>query len=55
MNLNQVLEDRDAAVLLQCTIVRWLSLLNCLQSVKNSLTSLEEIFDEKGLNKKKKK
>jgi hypothetical protein len=53
MNLNQELEDRKALVLLQCTIVRWLSLLNCLQSVYKSLPVLEEIFDEKNLNKKR--
>ncbi len=51
--MNQDLEDRNAAVLLQCTIVRWLSLLNCLESVNKSLTFLHEIFEEKNLNKKR--
>ncbi len=53
MNLNQELEDRNALVLLQCTIVRWLSLLNCLQSVYKSLAVLDEIFEDKNLNKKR--
>ncbi|CAF4528218.1 unnamed protein product [Rotaria socialis] len=53
INLNQDLEDRNALVLLQCTIVRWLSLLNCLESVNKSLITLGEIFEEKNLNKGK--
>ena len=53
MSLNQDLEDRDAAVLVQSTIVRWLSLYNCLESVKKSITPLGEIFDEKHLDKKR--
>ncbi|CAF3864731.1 unnamed protein product [Rotaria sp. Silwood1] len=52
MNLNQDLEDRNSFVLLQCTIVRWLSLMNCLESVNKSLVSLDEIFEKK-LNKTK--
>ncbi|CAF4987522.1 unnamed protein product [Rotaria magnacalcarata] len=53
INLNQDLEDRNALVFLQCTIVRWLSLLNCLESVNKSLITLGEIFEEKNLNKAK--
>ncbi|CAM4750578.1 unnamed protein product [Rotaria magnacalcarata] len=53
INLNQDLEDRNALVLFQCTIVRWLSLLNCLESVNKSLITLGEIFEEKNLNKAK--
>jgi hypothetical protein len=53
VNLNQELEDRDAAILVQSTIVRWLSLYNCLKSVRKSLTPLAEIFDEKQLDKKR--
>ncbi|CAF3915154.1 unnamed protein product [Rotaria sp. Silwood1] len=53
MNLNQDLEDRNSFVLLQCTVVRWLSLMNCLESVNKSLVPLEEIFEEKKLNKTK--
>ena len=51
MNLNQGLEDRNSFVLLQCTIVQWLSLLNCLESINKSLTTLDEIFEEKKLNR----
>ncbi len=53
VNLNQELEERNAAVLIQSTIVRWLSLYNCLQSVRKSLNPLNEIFDEKQLDKKR--
>ncbi|CAF3158582.1 unnamed protein product [Rotaria socialis] len=47
VNLNQELEDRDARVLIQSTIVRWLSLYYCLESVRQFLNLLSEIFDEK--------
>jgi hypothetical protein len=33
--------------------VHWLSLYNCLLSVRKSLSSLTEIFDEKQLDKKR--
>lgn len=51
--MNQELEERNAAVLIQSTLVRWLSLYNCLHSVKKSLNTLTEIFDEKQLDKKR--
>ena len=53
MNLNQELEDRNAVVVIQSTVVRWLSLYNCLQSVRKALTLLTEIFDEKRMDKKR--
>ncbi|CAF1110190.1 unnamed protein product [Adineta ricciae] len=53
VNLNQDLEEKNTAILIQSTIVRWLSLYNCLKSVRGSLTALTEIFDEKHLEKKR--
>lgn len=47
------MEDKGASILIQSTIVRWLSLYNCLKSVRRSLTSLTEIFDEKHSDKKR--
>jgi hypothetical protein len=53
VNLNQELEERNAVVVIQSTVVRWLSLYNCLQSVRKALNPLTEIFDEKRMDKKR--
>ena len=52
VNLNQELQDQDVAVVIQSTVVRWLSLYNCLQSVRKALNPLTEIFNEKHMDKK---
>ncbi|CAF1154087.1 unnamed protein product [Rotaria sordida] len=53
ININQVLEDKSSPRLLQCTIIRWLSLSNCLEALLKSFQPLCEIFDERQLNKER--
>lgn len=37
--------------MIQCTIVRWLSLANCLEALLESYTALNDIFVERKLDK----
>lgn len=53
INLNQALEDRNCSRLVQCIIVRWLSMCNCLESVLEGYVPLNQIFDERHLDKKR--
>ncbi|CAF0999195.1 unnamed protein product [Rotaria sordida] len=53
ININQVLEDKSSPRLLQCTIIRWLSLSNCLEALLKSFQPLCDIFDERQLNKER--
>lgn len=53
VNLNQALEDKNCSRLVQCTIVRWLSMCNCLESVLEGYVPLNQIFDERNLDKKR--
>ncbi|CAF3037377.1 unnamed protein product [Rotaria sp. Silwood2] len=51
ININQTLEDKSSPRLVQCTIVRWLSMSDCLEALLKSLQPFCEIFDERHMNK----
>ncbi|CAF3806925.1 unnamed protein product [Rotaria sordida] len=53
VNINQALEDKKSPRLIQSTIIRWLSMFDCLEAVLKSFLPLNEIFEEKELNKKR--
>ncbi|CAF5184727.1 unnamed protein product, partial [Rotaria magnacalcarata] len=53
INLNQALEDKKSPRLVQSTVVRWLSMSNCLEALLRSYLPLNEIFDERQLDKKR--
>lgn len=53
VNLNQALEEKNCSRLVQCTVVRWLSMYNCLESVVEGYVPLNQIFDERRLDKKR--
>ncbi|CAF4122372.1 unnamed protein product, partial [Rotaria sordida] len=53
VNINQALEDKKSPRLIQSTIIRWLSMFDCLEAVLRSFLPLNEIFEEKELNKKR--
>lgn len=53
VNLNQALEDKNCSRLVQCTIVRWLSMCNCLEGVFENYVPLNQIFDERHVDKKR--
>ncbi|CAF1411802.1 unnamed protein product [Rotaria sordida] len=53
VNINQALEDKKSPRLIQSTIIRWLSMFDCLEVVLRSFLPLNEIFEEKELNKKR--
>ncbi|CAF4844271.1 unnamed protein product, partial [Rotaria sp. Silwood2] len=53
VNINQALEDKKSPRLIQSTIVRWLSMSDCLEAAIRSFLPLNEIFEEKQLDKKR--
>lgn len=53
MNLNQALEDKGCSRLVQCTVIRWLSICNCLEGVLEGYLPLHDIFNERQLDKKR--
>ncbi|CAF1285849.1 unnamed protein product [Rotaria sordida] len=53
VNINQALEDKKSPRLIQSTIIRWLSMFDCLEAVLKSFLPLNEISEEKELNKKR--